>query len=69
MSVNVFVAVAFLLIGIGMGVGLREATPSSKYAAVVMEERSTLLEECQKALPRNQFCVIKTTAVIKEIED
>ncbi len=66
--INTVVAVLFLAIGIGMGIGINEATPYNKRATQLVKLHDLLITRCEKELPRDQFCEIKTTAHLKEIE-
>jgi hypothetical protein len=55
----------FFILGILCGLGIEQSSNKTNYKTV---EQKQLLSECEKALPRNQKCIIVLSTRIENIE-
>ena len=61
-TVNVVLCFA---IGIGMGFGIHRALPETQKAEGILNYQNGLIEVCEENLPRDQFCLIKSSAYVR----
>jgi hypothetical protein len=64
-SMGFLLGVVFVL-GFFFGVSLEQGSTNKRFKTA---EQQTLISECEKALPRNQKCVIVLSTRIENIEE
>ncbi len=60
------VVLFIFILGVLCGLGIEQSISTTNYKTV---EQQTLLSECEKALPRNQKCVIVLSTRIENVEE